>query len=120
MAANTIDKLSFTKDWTNPEDFPTVASDAVQARANIQRLHDETRDYLNTVMNPVVQEAMAMAQSASDKADDALAAAGGTVTVGPTAPTATTGLWVDTGDSCIIKYYDSAARAWKPCAAVWK
>lgn len=55
-----VKKLVFSKDWNHPEDFPPVVSNAIQARANIQQLHDETRSYLNDVLTVEVdQRAMA-------------------------------------------------------------
>lgn len=46
--------LRFTKDWNEVDDFPVVAEDAVQARANIQYLHDETKDYINSRLVPLL------------------------------------------------------------------
>ena len=45
MAA--IQALAFTKVWTNPSDFPTVETSETQVRADMQRLYDEIRDYIN-------------------------------------------------------------------------
>ena len=39
-----IEQLKFTKDWTNPADFPTVETDEVQVRQDLQQLHSEVRD----------------------------------------------------------------------------
>ena len=52
-----ISELKFTKDWNNAEDFPVAAKDAATARANIQQLHDETKDYINTELVPAVEAA---------------------------------------------------------------
>ena len=52
-----IQELHFTKDWNNAEDFPVVAKDAAQARANIQALHDETKNYINDELVPALQDA---------------------------------------------------------------
>lgn len=52
-----ISELKFSKDWNNGEDFPAVANDAAQARANIQYLHDETKNYINEELVPAVQAA---------------------------------------------------------------
>lgn len=49
-----IQELHFTKDWNNAEDFPVVAKNAAQARANIQALHDETKDYINNELLPTL------------------------------------------------------------------
>lgn len=115
-----LKKLSFTKDWTDPEDFPPVAANATQARANIQLLHDETKAYLNETVTPAVDKAAADAAKAQEDAAKALAKTGGLVTVGTTAPEDKTGLWIDTGNNAQIKYYDSTAKAWVTCSAVWK
>lgn len=115
-----IKDFLFSKDWTNPEDFPIVANDATQARQNIQLLHDEVKNFLNTVLIPALKSVSATADEANTKADSALKKAGGTVTVGPTEPEAKDGLWVDTGNNSIIKYYDTAKQAWTACSAVWK
>ncbi len=45
-----VGRLNFTRDWTKPGDFPPVAQNATQARANIQRLHEETRTYINETL----------------------------------------------------------------------
>ena len=39
--------LTFSKDWTNAEDFPTYEANEEQVRADMQLLHNETRDYIN-------------------------------------------------------------------------
>ena len=36
-----FEKLNFTKDWTNPNDFPAYEGDESQVRADMQLLHDE-------------------------------------------------------------------------------
>ena len=43
-------RFSFTKVWTNPSHFPTVETDEVQVRADMQVLHDESKDGLNNLM----------------------------------------------------------------------
>lgn len=42
-----LEKLEFTKDWNNPEDFPTYEPSESKVRADMQLLYDEIRDYLN-------------------------------------------------------------------------
>ncbi len=49
-----ITGLEFKKDWTRAEDFPPCVQSEVQARTNIQALHNETRDYLNQTLVPEV------------------------------------------------------------------
>lgn len=46
-----FNRLSFTKNWTNPTDFPTVESDEAQVRADMQILHDESKNGLNRLMD---------------------------------------------------------------------
>ena len=50
MADISIQELQFTKDWRSPTDFPTFQPDERQVREDQQILHDETRDYINTVI----------------------------------------------------------------------
>lgn len=53
--AEQISSLSFTKDWTNPEDFPTVQTDEDQVRADMQVLYNEIKSYINGTLIPVCQ-----------------------------------------------------------------
>ncbi len=41
-----FEPLEFTKNWENAQDFPTYEPDEVQVRADLQWLHNETRDGL--------------------------------------------------------------------------
>lgn len=45
-----IDKLTFSRVWTNPEDFATYLDNETEIRADMQALHDETRDYVNNIL----------------------------------------------------------------------
>lgn len=49
-------KLAFTKLWTSPDDFPTYEADETQVRADLQQLHNETRDHINEVLIPLYGE----------------------------------------------------------------
>lgn len=49
-----FDKLQFTKDWNNPDDFPTVELSEEKVRADMQLLHDEVKNYLNDTLIPAV------------------------------------------------------------------
>ncbi len=42
-----FERLSFTKDWKNPTDFPTYEENEAQVRADMQLLHDEVKDFIN-------------------------------------------------------------------------
>lgn len=42
-----FEPFDFSKTWENPEDFPTYEPDEGQVRADLQLLHNETRDALN-------------------------------------------------------------------------
>ena len=53
-----LQKLAFTKVWTNPTDFPTYQPNEEQVRKDLQLLHDETRDYLNDVLLQTVSNAL--------------------------------------------------------------
>ena len=45
-----FEPLEFTKNWENPEDFPAYEPDERQVRADLQRLHEETRQGLNRLI----------------------------------------------------------------------
>lgn len=55
--------LTFSKNWTNAEDFPTYEASEEQVRADMQLLHNETRDYINA--NLVDPENFAVAAGAT-------------------------------------------------------
>lgn len=46
-----LNKLKYTKDWKNPEDFPTYSSDETQIRADMQILFDEVCNALNKLID---------------------------------------------------------------------
>lgn len=46
-----LSKLNYTKDWRNPDDFPTYSSDETQIRADMQLLFDEARIALNKLID---------------------------------------------------------------------
>lgn len=50
-----IPKLNFTRLWTDPDAFPTVETDETVVRADMQALHNETRDYLNRTLSPTLE-----------------------------------------------------------------
>ena len=68
---NDLTELRFTKDWTNPGDFPTHESSEAQVRADMQYLFNEIRDWLNQKLLPVVDDAADRAKLV--KAGDTLA-----------------------------------------------
>lgn len=45
-----VTELTFTKDWNNPTDFPTVETSELQVRADFQLLHDEAKDKINELI----------------------------------------------------------------------
>lgn len=49
-----FDKLQFTKNWNNPDDFPTVELSEEKVRADMQLLHDEVKRYINDTLIPAV------------------------------------------------------------------
>ena len=49
-----FDKLQFTKNWNNPDDFPTVELSEEKVRADMQLLHDEVKNYINGTLIPAV------------------------------------------------------------------
>lgn len=58
MADISIQEFQFTKDWRNPTDFPTFQSDEEQVRADQQELHNQTRDFINSVLLQAVKKAI--------------------------------------------------------------
>lgn len=60
----TIANFSFTKDWTNPTDFPTIVSGETQVRADMQLLHDEAKAYINNTLLPQLRSSANLAESA--------------------------------------------------------
>ena len=50
-----FEKLSFTKDWKNASDFPTYEESEAQVRADLQALHDETKDFINEKLIPNIE-----------------------------------------------------------------
>ena len=53
--ATSFEKLSFTKDWNNASDFPTYEENEAQVRADMQALHDETKDFINNTLIPNIE-----------------------------------------------------------------
>ena len=45
-----LEKLEFSKDWTDAEDFPTYEPDESQVRADLQLLHDEAKAAINALV----------------------------------------------------------------------
>jgi hypothetical protein len=48
--------LSFTKNWENPSDYPTIETDEQKVRQDMQSLHDEVKNFLNNELIPRVVE----------------------------------------------------------------
>lgn len=48
--------LSFTKNWENPDDYPTIETDEMKVRQDMQSLHDEVKNFLNNELIPRVVE----------------------------------------------------------------
>lgn len=53
-----IAPFAFTKVWTNPTDFPTYEADETKVREDLQKLHDETKNYINNTLLNAVDEAI--------------------------------------------------------------
>ena len=49
-------KLNFKKSWKSPVDFPTYEASETQVRADLQELHDETAEYINTEMADYIEK----------------------------------------------------------------
>lgn len=63
-----IPTFEFTKHWTNPADFPTIETSEEQVRADLQALHDETRDYFNEKLLPDIEQELAAAKVWTEEA----------------------------------------------------
>lgn len=50
-----FEKLQFTKDWNNPTDFPTYEESEQKVRADLQALHDETKEFINETLIPNIE-----------------------------------------------------------------
>ena len=48
-----LPKLEYTKNWNNPEDFPTYETRETQVRADIQLLYDEAKEALNNLVDAI-------------------------------------------------------------------
>ena len=46
-----FERLTYTKSWKNPRDFPTYEPDEGTVRADLQQLHDEARDGINRLVD---------------------------------------------------------------------
>lgn len=46
--------LSFTRNWESPDDYPTIETDEMKVRQDMQSLHDEVKDFLNNELIPRV------------------------------------------------------------------
>ena len=53
--ATSFEKLAFTKDWNNSSDFPTYEENEAQVRADMQALHDETKNFINEKLIPNIE-----------------------------------------------------------------
>lgn len=62
--------LSFTKNWENPDDYPTIETDEMKVRQDMQSLHDEVKNFLNEELIPAViaEDAMVDAWNAMEDA----------------------------------------------------
>ena len=72
-----LEKLEFSKDWKNAEDFPTYEADESQVRADLQLLHDEAKVAINALVEKLESEEFAshLAVSTEGMAASNLAAA---------------------------------------------
>ena len=53
-----FEKLRFSRDWKNASDFPTFEDDEAKVRADMQALHDETKEFLNETLIPGMEETL--------------------------------------------------------------
>ena len=54
-----FERLEFTKSWENPQDFPTYEQSEAQVRADLQLLHEETRQGINRLVDALNDSAAA-------------------------------------------------------------
>lgn len=68
-------KLEFTRNWENAEDFSTYEANEAQVRKDMQCLHDEIKNFLNESLIPQIKAAnadiTARAEAAAKRAEDA-------------------------------------------------
>ncbi len=73
--ANAFPMLGFSKSWRNKDDYPTIELEEAKVRDDMQSLHDEVKDYINTKLIPAVlaedatEEARAAAEEARSNAE---------------------------------------------------
>lgn len=53
--SNAIPSLAFTKSWTSAADFPTYEDSETKVRADLQELHNQTKEYINEHLVPAMQ-----------------------------------------------------------------
>lgn len=66
--SNAIPSLAFTKSWTSASDFPTYEDSETKVRADLQELHNQTKEYINEQLVPAMQ---GFVDEASPKLDQA-------------------------------------------------
>lgn len=49
-----VSEFSFSREWTDSIQFPAMIDNEAQAREDIQALHDETKDYINSELVPAL------------------------------------------------------------------
>jgi hypothetical protein len=49
-------KLTYSKDWRNPSDFPSIETDEEQVRADMQLLYSEIQTFLNDTLIPAMSK----------------------------------------------------------------
>lgn len=57
IKASDLAELQFTKDWTNPSDFPTYEPNETQVRADQQFLFNEIKAFINGKLVPAIKSA---------------------------------------------------------------
>lgn len=53
-----FEKLKFTRDWNNTSDFPTYEENEQKVRADMQALHDETKEFINETLIPELEDTL--------------------------------------------------------------
>lgn len=101
---------------------PTVASQSILNGDNPCTVPFATVDInekLAIEAVTVLFEAFNTYEMMMEKIDEKIAGISDGFSVGTTAPSDTGLLWIDTSDTAVLKFYDTASSSWKPVAAVW-
>lgn len=75
-----LKRLTFTKSWEDPADYPTYEASEPQVRADLQSLYTEIQSYINTVLVPALESVGTESQGSIVIPNDVLRKSGGAMT----------------------------------------